>query len=379
MNNIENKQVNSLARLSENVRTNLRADLRIIWAIATKDIVEALKNKTILTNIILLPLLIVFYKWLPTLYHPSGTRIVLYDPGPSRLAIELANSPAYRLYETHSQRDLAETLDAMPMPVLGLAIPAGFDRTLDAGQPPVLEGYVMNWVKDGKAEELKVLFERQFAEWTEQPIWIDLQDNTLIPFPDTMGPARNAAISIAVIIVLSGLMIVPLLMIEEKRAKTLDAMLISPANATQVVVGKAVVGLFYGLATAAAALLVNCTLVVHWGTAILTALIGLFLSVAIGLAMGTFFERKQQVSSWGMLIFSILLIPVFLNAIEPILPKIVQILFGWMPAAALAATFRLSFSNGATPVQVAAKLAIPLVTALIALTVVAWQIRRSDL
>jgi ABC-2 type transport system permease protein len=264
------------------------------------------------------------------------------------------------------------------MAVLGLTIPVGFDRALAAGQPPKLEGYVMHWVSDDKAAELRVLFEQQFSEWTGHSVQINLQGNALYPFPDTMGPARNASISITVVIVLSGLMIVPLLLIEEKRAKTLDAVLISPANSRQIVIGKALVGVFYGLATIGTALLVNRALVVQWGTAVLASLSGLLLSVAIGLAMGVFFERKQQVSSWGMLIFAILLIPVFLNIIEPILPKAVQVVFGWMPAAAVAKTLRFSFSQGATPAQVAANLGLALGSALLVLAVVAWQIRRLD-
>lgn len=370
MKNIEHQHTNSLTRLSENIR--------IIWAIATKDVIEAVKNRAILINVIMLPLLVVFYRWLPTLYNPSGVRIVVYDPGPSRLSAELANSARFRLYEAHSQQELAETLDAMPMPVLGLAIPAGLDRAIDAGQPPVLEGYVMHWVSEHKAAELQALFEQQFAEWTGAAVQINLQDNVLIPLPDTMGPARNASISITVIIVLCGIMIVPLLLIEEKQAKTLDAMLISPANSIQVVIGKALVGLFYGLATAVTALLVNQALVVHWGTAVLAALTGLLLSVAVGLAIGTFFERKQQVNGWGMLIFSVLLIPVFLNIIEPILPRTMRIIFDWTPAMAIAKTLRFALSQGASPAQITINLALPLASAMLVLAVVVWQIRHSD-
>jgi len=39
----------------------------IIWAIAAKDIVDGLKNKTILANIASLVFLILFYKFLPAL------------------------------------------------------------------------------------------------------------------------------------------------------------------------------------------------------------------------------------------------------------------------------------------------------------------------
>ena len=43
------------------------------------------------------------------------------------------------------------------------------------------------------------------------------------------------------LIMIMGLMLVPSLLLEEKQTKTMDALLISPANIAQVVIGKALV------------------------------------------------------------------------------------------------------------------------------------------
>ena len=266
----------------------------------------------------------------------------------------------------------------MPMAVLGLSIPDGFDQALDAGQAPALDGYVMHWVSRDKAAELQTIFEQQFAEWAGQPVDIRLEGNTIYPFPDTMGPARGAAVSITVVILFSGFMVVPYLILEEKRSKTLDAMLISPANSRQIVIGKGMVGFFYGLVTIGAALLVNQALVIRWGVAVLTALVGLSLSVAIGLLMGVFFDRKQQLSSWGMGIFTLILGPVFLNAIEPILPEVVQAVFDWVPTVALAKAFRFSFSRGVAPLEIAANLGLAAGSVLLVFAVIVYKVYRSD-
>ena len=45
----------------------LRAGGRIIWAIASKDIVMAIKNRTTLTNMIIVFLMILVFRWLPNL------------------------------------------------------------------------------------------------------------------------------------------------------------------------------------------------------------------------------------------------------------------------------------------------------------------------
>ncbi len=55
---------------------------RIIWAIAAKDISDAIKNKTSLGIIISTLLMIVFLRFLPTLENGSTLpRLALYDAG----------------------------------------------------------------------------------------------------------------------------------------------------------------------------------------------------------------------------------------------------------------------------------------------------------
>ena len=349
--------------------------LRIVWAIAAKDIGEAVKNKTILINVIMLPILIAFYKWLPTLYNPSGTRAVVYDAGQSQLVIELENSPQFRLVQAQSIQEMEEDLDDMPMAVLGISIPAGFDRALASGQPPELAGYVMHWVSPAKSAELRALFEQQFAEWTGHPVLINT--SVLYARPSSMGPIRSVAITMVVAIMFSGLLIVPSLMLEEKRARTMDALLVSPASSGQVVVGKAVAGSFYCLALTGLNLLINQAVIAQWGLAILTALVNMLLAVALGLALGVFFDRRQQLNMWGMTIMMILLIPVFLNILEPILPELLRDVFNWTPATSLAKAFRFSFSRGATPAQIAANLGLALGCAVPIFAAIAWKIRRS--
>jgi len=354
----------------------LKDSLRIIWAIAAKDIGEAVKNKAILTSVIMLPILIVFYKWLPTLYRQSGTRAVVYDAGQSQLAIELDNSPQYRLIQAQSIQEMEEDLDDMPMAVLGISIPPDFDQAAASSQPPVLAGYVMHWVNPARAAELRALFEQQFAEWMDHPVHIST--SVLYSRPSSMGPIRNVAITTVVAIMLAGLLIVPNLMLEEKRARTIDALLISPASSGQVVAGKALAGLFYCLAITGLNLLINQAVVVQWGLAILTALVSMLFAVALGLALGVFFDQRQQLNIWGMTIMTIILIPVFLNILEPVLPELLRDVFNWTPAAALAKAFRFSFSQGATPAQVAANLGLALGCTVPIFAAIAWKIRRSD-
>ena len=157
----------------------------------------------------------------------------------------------------------------------------------------------------------------------------------------------------------------------------MDALLISPVRSEQVVAGKALAGLFYCLALTSLILLINQAVIVHWGLAILTALVNMVFAVALGLALGIFFDRRQQANMWGMTMMMIILIPAFLNILEPILPELLQDVFNLMPAVALVKAFRFSFSQGATPVQIAANLGLALGYAVPIFAVIAWKISRS--
>jgi ABC-type multidrug transport system permease subunit len=111
---------------------------------------------------------------------------------------------------------------------------------------------------------------------------------------------------------------------------------------------------------------------------ILTVLLSALIAVGLGLALGTIVKTKQQLSTWGMILSQPLLIPVFVSAIDPILPEALRTALYWVPTGALALLFRFSFSDGATLAQVGLRVGIALVSAVLILGVVVWKVRRSD-
>jgi ABC-2 type transport system permease protein len=360
------------------VNGRIGESLRIVWAITLKDVVEALKNKATLSGIIMVPLMIVAYKWMPTLYNPSDTRIVVYDEGDSRLVTYLENSPQFDMYEAISLQEMGNELSDMPMAVLGLVVPSDLDQIVESGQPAELDGYAMHWVSRAEVAELQALFEQQFTEWTGHLVYIRVEGNAVYAYPDSMGNVRHISAAMIVVILWMGLFTVPNLMLEEKQTKTLDALMVSPASGGQVVVGKTLTGLFYCLVAAGAALMVNGAMVVQWGLAIMAALSGLLLAVAIGLVLGIFIEKRQQMGGWFMVLGAVLFLPVFLNAVEPLLPEILRNAVNWMPTVALAKAFRFALSRGATMAQIAANLGVVVGSAVLLLAVVVWKVHRLD-
>jgi len=353
--------------------------LRIIWAIAAKDIVEALKNKKILSTMFSVLFLMVVYRVLPSWENGDALpRLAVYDAGSSCLVAELENSAQLDLFEMSSQEEMERYLGHRDMVALGLVIPAGFDHILESGREAELSGYVAHWASDSASAEVQKFFESQITELAGNPVRIDIAGNTVYTQKDSRGMAFLASVTLIIVITLIGFSIAPNLMIEEKQTKTIDVLLVSPASISQVVIGKALIGLFYCLTTAGVALAFYTTLVTHWWLAILAVICGSLFAVAMGLLLGSTLKVKQQLTFWTWVLFIPIVIPAFLSIMEDLFPAGFIRAIGWMPTVALAKVFRLSFSENAALAQFGPELALVLGCTVIILAVVALVVRRSD-
>ncbi len=172
-------------------------------------------------------------------------------------------------------------------------------------------------------------------------------------------------------------MVVPHLMLEEKRTKTLDALLVSPASTGQVVMGKALAGLFYVGLTGGLSFALNWAYVTDWGLALVAFLVTVLFAIGSGLALGSFLPSSQQLNLWGW-VFNIFLLVPALIALNPLLAKGLRAVFSWLPTTALAKMFQFSFSTGVTPAQIWINLAIALGWTGLVFAAVVWKVRQSD-
>ncbi|NIV39073.1 MAG: hypothetical protein GWN58_59555, partial [Anaerolineae bacterium] len=91
-----------------NTRTNARERMRIIWAIAAKDIVDAIKNKTVITIVLGMATMMLSVQAFPLLLKLSATpRAIVYDAGTppdsaSPLISAMAEDGRYRITEVDS-------------------------------------------------------------------------------------------------------------------------------------------------------------------------------------------------------------------------------------------------------------------------------------
>jgi len=350
-------------------------NLYIAWAIASKDIVDALKNKATRTNIILMMGMVVFFYWASTL-RPFDKRIdvAVYDEGDSSLTTgtaELADGYTFRFYEAASIHEMERM---MGYKQLGVVIPADFDQVLASGGEPTLSGYIL-WVHRARAADLEAKYGAKFTELLGQPVRVEMGENFVIPAPDVETSSVHITILFATLFV--AISLVPALMMEEKRTKTLDALLVSPASAGQVVIGKALAGLFYVVLVGGLFFALNWSYVANWGLALLAFLVCAMFSIGLALAMGSFVRSKQHMFIWMLPVIFILIIPAFFSQ-EPNLAPGLKAVFSWLPTSALVKVFQFSLSSSAPLDQLLTNLAVALGGTILVFAAVVWKVRRSD-
>jgi ABC-type Na+ efflux pump permease subunit len=173
-------------------------------------------------------------------------------------------------------------------------------------------------------------------------------------------------------------MLVAHLMLEEKKNRTIEVMLVSPASAGHLVAGKALTGLFYTLLGASVALAINHDLVMHWWLAISALVVGALFLVAVGLWLGERIEDRGQLGLWGSILVIPLLVPVFLTLLTPLIPATVAQALSYLPTVVLFNLLRVSLADPISIGSALMEMAWVLAWAGAALALVVWQVRRQD-
>jgi ABC-2 type transport system permease protein len=360
--------------------TTLWGDLRIIWAITSKDLLDAVKSKTTLSILLSALFIVVIYQVLPTFEKASDLPTVLvFDAGTSDLLPALKRSPNLDVYTGYTSQDqLERRLVAGDVPELALTIPPGFDEAMKSGNPPMLEGYVQHWVSDSAAVQLKAAAEEEIAQLIGQPVTINLEGNLLYPTPDSGGRSFLTSLAVLLSLTMIGVGLAPHLMVEEKQTRTLDALLVSPARSSHLVIAKALTGLSYCLIAAVIVLAINASLVLHWGLAIATVVLSSLFVVSVGLLLGSLVGATPVLPIWSMTVLTVLMLPLFLAIMKDLLPSAAITIMSWIPTVTLSRVLRGAFSRDLASMAFAVELLVVAVCTAVIMGCVAWTVRRSD-
>jgi ABC-type Na+ efflux pump permease subunit len=351
-------------------------NLYMAWVIGTKDILDTLKNRASRTNIVVMAAMVVFFYWLGVLRpFDRGVSVVVYDEAtsPALQAVKLADGAEYSFREASSLQDMERK---MANQNLGLVLPANLSQTLSAGGTPTLSGYIF-WADRSKAAALETKYTQAFSEILDQPVQLVIDRNIIIPQADADGMQTTIAAQFIYFIFWTGLFLIPYLMLEEKKTRTLDALLTSPASPGQVVLGKVLAGFFYILIIGGLAVALYSQFIVHWGLALAAFLGYALFATALGLAVGSLIKSNKQLGLWALVLLLFLEIPP-LFYMEPNLKAGIHAVLSWCPSTALARLFRFACSTDATPAQLLVNLAIAGVSIAAVFGLVVWRVRRSD-
>lgn len=289
---------------------------RVVAAIAQKDLIDAIRNRYLLVALLTpLSVALLLRLMLPGVESQNVT-IVVHDPGKSVLVSKLREVPQVKLIEADSAamaRTEVERIKASG----GLVVPANFDADVAADKQPELTVFVNNKKNNIEKAVFRRLMDRQIAALDQRPPpaklnWINIYDD---PESQARSGINVSQMLLPLLLVLTfgmtGALVVPLLLVEEKEKRTMDFLLTSPASLTEIVTGKALTGVVYSVLIGGALLAINHQMIGNWPMTILTIVFGLLLIVSIGLLMGSIFQSTMQVNTWASIALLVLIAPSF--------------------------------------------------------------------
>lgn len=353
-------------------------NLAAVAAITRKDLVDAIRNRYLLTALIT-PFFValLFHVLLPGGQSRSLFTVVVHDSGNSALIGELRKAPQISVVEAVSANATAGEVEKRKA-IGGLVVPFNFDSDVKSGKQPELTIYINNKKSTFEQAAFRQLLDQQVESLVKYPeparlVWIDVDKD-----PDERargGVGLNQMLLPLLLIMtfgMTGALVVPLLLVEEKEKRTLDFLLASPAGLKEIIAGKAFTGVVYSLLIAGVLLAINRQLVGNWALTSVVILFGLVFVVAVGLFMGSLFNNTMQVNTWASSVLLVLLAPSFPSLG---LPSVLDTAMRFIPTYYLTEALKLSLA-GSAPSRIWGHIAVVLICTVIAFAATVWALRR---
>jgi len=354
--------------------------LRIIMAIAKKDIIDAIKNAYILFALILpVGMSLLFGIMTPMENKDMLLNIVIHNPGQSQLIEQLKANPDVKLIYVDSADEVPKRVKEGA--IGGLVLPGDFDANVAAGKTPQLQVYYNGRRGIGEQAALKQTIESALRLMAGQAL-----PAKLTPFDVTSSEKAgeredfNLKSFYLVLFLVMGLcmvgtFVVPTILVEEKEKHTLQAILVSPASYTDLVIGKTLVGVFYSFLVALTLLLLNDGFSGHAVVTILAVILGTLFLVMGGLLLGAVFSTTTQLNTWSSVVMLALLIPaIFIMPPQP--PAPVSTVVHLIPTSYMADAINIGLSNKSNLGSAAPDIIALAVSIMIAFAAATWALRR---
>lgn len=351
--------------------------MRIVSAIAGKDISEALKSRTLVAIAIGVLVLMLTGPLLSLLTSRSQPILVMLAPTGAGVFESLEKRQDMRLVVVDSEAEMESVILQPMQTILGVVVPA--ELAENSAKEITLQGFTAHWVSSSSLQKRAAFFETVLSSASGETVQINTDNARLYPSQSNGNQFSMTSISLMTMILLVGMSLVPLLFIEEKENHTIEVLLVSPARLWQIVAGKLIAGGTYCLLAAGIVLLFNYRMVVHWELMLATVLLGTCFTVAVGLLIGMFFDNAASMGLWSSLLIILLLFSPMLQVVgSEKIPQAINMVLSWLPSSALYRMITQSLLGGMnlTPIWQGAVLLAG--TSLVLSFFVIWRIRQSD-
>lgn len=359
-------------------RNTLLDDLRIVLTLAQKDISAMLRSRAVLTTLIMVLLMIVFYTYLPAWAESNEPpRVWVLGLQDSPLGRSLSLSPTVNFDDPRDMQRFENLLRESQTPEMGLILPA--DLAASGGNEPlVLQGYVMYWLSAEQITTLTEAVELELSSLVGRPVKVSVEGNLLYPQVGNYGMSSTAGFSLVFALTMIGVTTIPQLMMEEKQSHTLQALLVSPATPTKIILAKALAGMFFATLAFLFCLLFYGSAVLQWGILVAAGLLFGVFAISLGLFGGTWVENRQQMALlvWGTTPVIFLSMIAFL--LEGLLPDWMVSLASLLPGAAMIQAVCLGFVQELSLSATLIPLGVLAAWAIGGMGLVIWRLQRYD-
>ncbi len=358
-------------------RKNIQTSTRIILAVAGKDIGEALKNRTLLTIVVGVLLLMLTSPLFSLLINRLQPILVIYAPSGLQNFQPIEQRDDLQLILVDSQAQMESTILQPQQAIIGVIVPAMAET--DPAAEIILDGYTAHWVSELRMQERVAFSEAALSDASGQTVHINMENHRLYPSQEDSYQFTMIAMSLTTMIMLMGLALVPYLFIEEKESHTMDALLVSPVHFWQLVAGKLIAGAVYCLVAAAIVMVFNFRMVVHWEILLPTVLLASAFAVAVGLLLGLLFENTASMGLWtGILTIVLVMAPLLQTMGAGKLPAALLTVISWLPSTAIYNLTLLSLMGEVPTAPIWQGILVLVSTSLVLFGLIIWRIRRMD-
>jgi ABC-type transport system involved in multi-copper enzyme maturation permease subunit len=281
--------------------------LRVIWAVAKKDVRSALTERVFTALGVFVP---VNFLILLSLFVLAGskapTAVVMLDSGPYAQRLYDAMSHAHSFSLRRASAGEASRLIAAGRIVAVVTVPADFDARVRGGRPVQLDVQINNLNTDFTNDirrAVPLAITAFYARAFPNLVTVTPRERDFYPQDTDYVPYLSVSI-LVVSLMVGGLLQAGTGGAREWEHATMKELLLSPATRWAILTGKLLGALLVSLASVAVVLAVLILVVgvwpAHWGEVIGFTLLTLLIFLALGTALGTLLRRRQPVTALAL-------------------------------------------------------------------------------